>query len=331
MKTIFPKKLNKGDKVRVVAPARSLNIISDDSRDIANKRFADMGFELSFGKYVDEVHCFDSASVEHRVHDLHEAFADRSISAVITVIGGFNSNQLLKHLDWQLIASNPKIFCGFSDITILNNAIYKKTGLVNYYGPHYSSFGQKLHFEYTLDYFRRCLMSEDSYSVDSSQFWSDDRWYAEQNRRSMINNAGMFPINNGEAKGVALGGNLCTFNLLQGSEYFPDLTGSILFVEDAELTGAYSDTVFDRNLQSLLCLPDFDKVRGIVIGRFQKASHMSISKLTTIVRNKPELDNIPVIADADFGHTDPKFTWPIGGDISISVADNDISIKVMRH
>ena len=95
------------------------------------------------------------ASRDARVEDLNEAFRDENVKAILTVIGGFNSNQLLDYIDYEAIKNNPKIFCGFSDITALSNAIYAKTGVVTYSGPHYSSFGMLKGFEYSLEYFKK--------------------------------------------------------------------------------------------------------------------------------------------------------------------------------
>jgi muramoyltetrapeptide carboxypeptidase len=81
---------------------------------------------LTFGDHVDERDDFDSSSVASRVADLHAAFADREVAGILTVIGGFNSNELLPHLDWGLIAANPKIFCGYSDITATHDFILER-------------------------------------------------------------------------------------------------------------------------------------------------------------------------------------------------------------
>jgi len=180
MEKIYPEKLKAGDEVRIIAPSRSMSIISEESREIANKRFADLDLKLSFGKHIEENDEFVSSSIQSRVEDIHDAFADKNVKAVLTVIGGFNSNQLLRYLDWDLIKNNPKILCGFSDITALNNAILAKTGLVSYSGPHYSTFGQKLYSDYTLDYFKKCLFSEDAFVIEQSEQWSDDAWYKNQ-------------------------------------------------------------------------------------------------------------------------------------------------------
>lgn len=327
MQKIFPEKLKKGDEVRIIAPVRSLAIISKENREIANKRFEEMGLKLSFGKYVEEIDEFVSSSIEARVEDLHDAFIDPNIKAISTVIGGFNSNQLLRYLDWDLIKGNPKILCGFSDVTALNNAFFAKTGLVTYSGPHYSTFGQKLYFDYTLDYFKKCLFLNTPLEIKPSSDWSDDLWFKDQKDRKLIKNSGWLIINKGKAEGIIIGGNLCTFNLLQGTEYFPSLKGVVLFIEDDEESQPHH---FDRDLQSLIHLPEFDGVRGIVIGRFQKASGMTKDKLVKIIKSKPEISELPVIANADFGHTDPKITYPVGGVVEIS-AEKEARIEITQH
>jgi len=98
MQKIYPEKLKTGDEVRITAPSRSLAIISKESREIANKRFEDFGLKLSFGKHVEEIDDFASTNIQSRIEDLHQAFGDKNVKAIITVIGGFNSNQLLKYM-----------------------------------------------------------------------------------------------------------------------------------------------------------------------------------------------------------------------------------------
>lgn len=325
---VYPKNLIAGDEIRVIAPSRSLTLLSEEVKTIANKRLATLGFKVSFSQHVSESDDFMSSSIESRVKDIHEAFADKNVKAVITVIGGFNCNQLLKYLDWDLIKNNPKVFCGFSDITALNNAILAKTGLVSYYGPHYSSFGQELYFDYTLDYFKKCLLSQVVFEVKTSLQWSDDEWYLNQQKRILVDNPGFLLINPGQAAGTIIGGNLCTLNLLQGTEYFPSLASSILFLEDDYDSSA---STFDRDLQSLIHLPEFSGVRAIVIGRFQKASKISDNLLEQIIKSKKELANIPVIANVDFGHTDPKITFPIGGEANLIAETGKIKLEIIKH
>ncbi|NQV88003.1 MAG: LD-carboxypeptidase [Parcubacteria group bacterium] len=325
---MIPDKLKEGDKVMVVAPSDSLSLISKETRLIADERFSRIGLELSFAKNVNELDEFDSSSIESRVSDLHKAFSDKNVKGVFAVIGGFNCNQLLRYLNWDLIKNNPKVFIGYSDTTALQNAIYAKTGLVTYSGPAYVTFGQKLYFDYTLEYFKKCLLSDKEFDILPSESWSDDNWYRDQDNRKLIRNNGWLVINTGKAKGTILGANICTLNLLQGTEYLPNISNSILFLED---DGESKLTNFDRDLQSLIHLPNFNEVKGVVIGRFQNASEVKTEQLKKIIKSKKELDHIPVLANVDFGHTDPMITFPIGGEVELTVSDKKSTLKMVKH
>lgn len=327
---MIPNKLKSGDEIRVIAPSRSMKIVNKECREIADKRLKNLGLNVTFGKHVEECDNFTSSSIQARVEDINEAFSDENVKAVITVIGGFNSNQLLTHIDYDLIKNNPKIFCGFSDITALSNSIYAKTGLVTYSGPHYSSFGMKYGFDYTLDYFKKMFFTEDEIEINSSDVWSNDPWFIDQEKRDFFKNHKMFCINEGKAEGKIIGGNLSTISLLTGTEYMPKFdTDTILFIEnDATASGAVYLAEFDRMLQSLIHQPGFCNVKGIVLGRAEKSSDMNPEKWTMMIKNKEELKNIPVIADADFGHTTPIFTFPIGGIARMVVNADDVKLYI---
>lgn len=327
---IIPPKLKQGDEIRIIAPARSLSLLSEDLIRLAKENFEKQGFKITFSKNCKESDIFMSSSIKSRVEDIHEAFADKNVKAIFTVIGGFNSNQLLKYLDYDLIMNNPKILCGYSDITVLANAITAKTGLVTYSGLHFSTWGMKKEFEYNFEYFRKCLIEEDEFEVKPSKVWSDDAWYKDQENRKIEKNEGFTIINKGEARGTIFGGNLCTFNLLQGTEFMPNISDSILFLEDDDMTGDYFGVEFDRNLQSLIQQPNFEKVKGIVIGRFQKNTDIDLEKLKYIIETKEELKNIPIIANVDFGHTNPLITFPIGGTVKLKVNDK-VEFKILKH
>lgn len=323
-------KLKPGDEVRIIAPSRSMVILGEDCKQIATKRLEELGLKVTFGKHVMEADSnYLCADVKNRAEDLNEAFADKNVKAILTVIGGFNSNQILKYIDFENIKNNPKIFCGFSDITVLSDSIYAKTGLVTYSGPHYSSFGMEKGFmEYEMEYFKKMFFEDKEIELKSSEEWSDDAWFIDQENREFEKNDGMFIINEGSAEGTIVGGNLCTLNLIQGTEYMPNIEDTILFIEDDGGAGANFLVEFDRNLISLIMQPGFEKVRGIVLGRAQKNCDMTNEKWATIIKSKPELKNIPVIAGADFGHTTPIFTFPIGGNAKLIAKDGKIELKI---
>lgn len=94
------------------------------------------------------------------------------------------------------------------------------------------------------------------------------------------------------------------------------MAGKLFFVE------------FDRNLQSLIHLPEFKTVKGIVLGRAQVAAEMNREKWTKLIKGKPELNNIPVIAGADFGHSTPRIDFPIGGTAKIKAENGEIKLLI---
>ncbi len=325
---ILPKKLEPGDEVRVVAPSRSLGIVPAEAIKTAEENLAKMGLKVSYGRHVMEMDEFASTTIESRVEDLHEACAHPSVKCMLTAIGGFNSNQLLREILFEDFYTHPKIMCGYSDITALTNAIYAITGLVTYSGPHFSTFGMKQGLEYSLDYFRKCLFEEGPFSVKASPTWSDDHWYQNQEERTFIKNDGPYAIHEGKAGGTLLGGNLCTLNLLQGTEFMPDLRDSLVLVEDDSESNAVT---FDRDLQSLIHQPGFEGVKGLLIGRFQKGSGITRGTLLRIIESKRELKGMPVAADLDFGHTTPTFTFPVGGKGILKIENGNVEFTILDH
>ncbi len=331
MKKIIPEKLKSGDQIRVIAPARSAALLTKENYDLAYERMQrEFGVRITFGEHHLEKDIFVSSSIEGRISDLHDAFADENVKMISTVIGGFNSNQLLKFIDWELIQKTPKIFCGYSDITVLSNAIFAKTGLVTYSGPHFSTFGQKEYIDYTIDYFKKCLFESDEYRVEPSKEWLDDEWYKDQDNRIPISNEGYWVIRSGTAEGTIVGGNLSSLILLFGTEYMPDLNDSIVFLEVDNYTQGVDLLEFERQLQSLLLQKGSDGIKGIVIGRFQRGSKVTREQLRYVIETKQELENIPVIANVDFGHTNPMITFPVGGGCSLAVKnDTDFEITIL--
>lgn len=325
---VFPCKLAKGDEIRVITPSFSMAKWPKDTLSLAKKRFEEMGLVVTFGKHVNKYDEFESSSVGSRLEDLKEAFEDKKVKGIMCAVGGYNANYLLQGIDWGVIKNNPKFFCGMSDITVLSNAIFKKTGLVTYSGPGFRNFGQKLYFDFTWDYFKKMAFESKQIEVGKSEFWSDDKWSKNQEKRKLVKNNGWWVINEGTATGRVIGGNLCSLNLLQGTEYMPSLKSTLLMIEDDSMSTVGE---FTRNWRSLMYLPDFGGVTGIVFGRFQKKTKMTEKLLTVMVRSLPELRNIPVIGNVDFGHTDPKITYPIGGLMEIVSIKEDSTIKIVKH
>ena len=297
-----PPRLSAGDEIRVIAPSRSMQVVAPDRRERAHRFFVERGFRLSYSRHANEIDETQSSSIGSRVRDLYEAFFDPSVKGILTALGGFNVNQLLPHLDYDLIAAHPKTLCGYSDITALHHAIYAKTGLVCYHGPHFSTFGRDENIDYTVDYFRKATMSDAPYDVESSDSTTD-----------------YMTIVPGAATGTVIGGNLCTLNLLQGTPYMPSLKNSVLFIEDDNIMGEYFPLEFERNLHSLAQTAEPGDIRGVVFGRFEDSCQIHADILRRIVSGIPSFRDIPILYGADFGHLHPMISFPIGGQVRLEV------------
>jgi muramoyltetrapeptide carboxypeptidase LdcA involved in peptidoglycan recycling len=319
-------KLKKGDLIRIVSPSHSISTIENNLIKLAAKNIEKLGLKVSFSSSCFEINEFESSSIESRASDIHEAFSDKNVRAILCARGGFNSNQLISHINYELIRKNPKIFCGYSDITALNNAIYAKTGLITYAGLNFSTFRKSQAYDYNIEYFKKCLMSIKPYFVRPSKN------YFEYAKKSAIKNKGYFIIQKGETIGEIIGENLCTFNLLQGTSYMPDLRNKIIFLEEENISSKDTVYMFDRELASLAQQKNFGKIKGLVIGRFQKATGMTNEMLKSIIESKKEIPkNIPVIAGFDFAHTIPRFTYPIGGTCRIIAKSAKVSLEILKH
>ena len=315
------KKLKKGDHIRVVSPSSSIQSIGGfDANVRAKEKLEELGFNVSFSSNYFEHDLFDSASIASRVEDLHEAFLDPSVDAVLATIGGFNCNELLPYLDYDLIAQNPKIICGYSDTTALLNAIYAKTGMQTYMGPSYSSFKMKEGQEYQSQSWLKAV-TQDDYDLVPSKEWSSDPWYDPTKPRHFMPTEWKV-YNAGSASGTIIGGNLSTFSLLRGTPYAPQAENYILFVEEAE---GYPPEHFLRELAALL--QAYPNPQAVIIGRFPKECEMTEEILLTILDKHPLLKNIPVLYDVDFAHTQPLFTITIGAQATLDTDEMVIHVK----
>lgn len=327
---IIPPKLSSGDTIRVIAPSRSMSVISVNIIEHAQRCLSEvLGLKVTFGKRINEVHYNKSWPLSARIEDIHAAFRDTSVKAVLTAIGWYSSNNLLPHLDYDLIANNPKIFCGYSDITALGNAITSKTGLITYNWPHFSSFAMQKGNEYTIEYFKKCLFADTPFSLAASPFRNNDKRYEDQDNRTFIPNPGFISLISGKARGRLVWGNLNTFNLLQWSDYFPKIESDvILLLEDVGFSSSYEE--IDRNLDSLLQASHGQSIAWIIVWRFPQED-FDVQLLKEILLSKYNLQWIPIIYNADFGHTFPICTLPIWWQAYMHSDPKGSTINIFEH
>jgi muramoyltetrapeptide carboxypeptidase len=300
--------LQPGDEVRVIAPSDGWRKRRVEAYDRAKQRLEGLGLKVTYGACIRNQGRFGTGAVADRLADLHEAYRDPNVRLIIALHGGWSANGLLREMDWPLIRANPKPLIGFSDITVLITALYAHTGTVNYLGPTFSALGSKHMLDYTFDSFRNVVMGEAPLELRRSNEW-------QRTRRGPVSKTRPWQVlQEGAGEGVLIGGNVGTFYLLQGTPHQPVFNQPfILLAEDDDEPGKYSAREFDRRLESLLQLPGVrEHIRGLVIGRFQPTSRVTMPDVRYIV-SKMDLPGIPIVADVDFGHTMPLLTLPIGG------------------
>ncbi len=318
-------RLKSGDTIRVIAPANTASNVKKEHLELGVKQFRQWGLNVEFSKHANNIHGHTAGTIEERLQDFHEAFEDSNVQGVIPIYGGYNSHQLFEYIDWNVVKKNPKVFCGFSDITALNNALYAKTSLLNFSGPSFVTFCQPDPFDYSMQCFKRMVMDgEENIPVKPSDRWADDKWYLKKigEDREYLETPGWKTYREGKARGTIVGGNMSTLVLLMGTPYFPDLDGKILFLEDD-----FEDKPqhVDRYLTQLRQTGAFKRVKGIAFGRFERESKFSEKdSLEMILDDALKGTNFPVITGVDFGHTDPLITIPIGGTCRMDTAKKEI-------
>lgn len=313
---ILPKKLTIGDTIGIISPSSPIAAFCPRRFQRGIDELQKLCFKVKLGQHVRERYRHTAGTIQQRINDLHVMFMDDEVKAIVCTIGGLNSNQLLEHLDYDLIKKHPKIFMGFSDITAPLNAIYAKTDMVTYLGPallpQFGEFGGTL--PYTWEYFKKVCMSGDRMNVIASKEWTDEftPWDKEDNRpRVMKPNEGIKMLKPGRASGTMIGGNIGTFLLLNGTPYMPTLQDVILCIEEDEVE---TPATMDRLFTQLRHIDAFSQIQGMLIGRFNsKVGLKKEDSIEDIVLAATEGYDFPILYDLDFSHTDPMITIPIGG------------------
>ncbi len=327
---ILPPRLNKNKLIGIIAPADPVaGVCPEDTIKRGYGYLKNKGFSVAEGrsvKLLTQKHTAGTASF--RVDDIHDLIKRKDVGCIMAFWGGFNTNQLLDKLDYDLIKQNPKIFIGYSDVTALTTAITTKTGLVTFSGPGVISFAKPEPFEYTWNYFEKmCINPQDELSIEVSPDYADDLYFLREddNHRIKKNNDGIKVFTLGKVTCEILAGNLQTLLLLHGTEYMPDVTGKILFIEEDETS---TPAHVDRFIYQCKQLGWFNKIAGLVIGRFTEQSSFSPEDpLEDILKENLQGLKFPIFYNVDFGHSDPLITIPNGSVATIDSEKKQISFQ----
>lgn len=332
MNLIKPQKLKKGDTIAIISPSGGLAAIFPHRLDKAIKFLKSEGYKVKEFPCTRKINGWESAPAKERAKDIMDAFIDPEINAIICSIGGNTVNKTLKYLDFEKIKENPKIFVGYSDISVLHYALNKKCGIITFYGPcAMTQFGEyPKPLEYTLKYFNKALIEGKIGEVNASEKWTDEvlDWSQKKDlerARKLNENKGFEWLREGKAEGEIIGGCLPSICNLLGTEYWPDHNNKILFIEIPEAQQ------FDKGeplaeVDALLCNLEiagiFKQIKGLIVGRPFRYDNEEKEKFKEIILDNTKGYNFPILYGTDIGHTDPQMTIPLGTKIKLDSKQN---------
>ena len=225
-------------------------------------------------------------------------FADKEIKMIWCAKGGNNSNSTFEYLDFETIKNNPKIICGYSDITSLTNIITEKTGLVTFSSTNFKTIATD-----ETDY---------SYKDAIKRFVDGDLKLGKEE-------SGYKTIKKGIVEGQLIGGNLSLIRGLTSGKYTIDFTDKILFIE--ELGFEADPAMTSNNLYFMKQNRVFDKIKGLWIGNYEHESGVSLEKIVLDVIGADY--NFPIVKSNNFGHIERKTTIPIGTKVRIDTSKEE--------
>jgi muramoyltetrapeptide carboxypeptidase len=301
-----PGVLQKGDTIGIVAPSGPVN---REKFEAGIARLRELGFNPIFSESIFNRELFFAGGVRRRVDELHEMFRLPEVKAIICARGGYGSNHLLPHLNLGLIAQNPKIFCGYSDLTTLLTYLHDTTGLVGFHGP---------------------MLSKDFACADGVHSGSFSYASTGQSQWSITRSDSptLTGIATGVADGKLYGGCLSLLVASLGTPYELQTAETILFLEDL---GEWPYRI-DRMLMHLRYAGKLEKVRGVVFGEMLECAAPPDSDYTlqdVIARSLGDL-NIPIAFGLRSGHVSAgNVTLPIGVRARLNVS-NKVSLEILE-
>ena len=283
---IVPEKLKKGDLIGVVAPSNPIIDNNIEEIQAAKKIMENLGFKVRFATNLFANSNKYSASAREKAQDINEMFEDKNVKMIWCAKGGENSNSTFEYLDFDLIKQNPKIICGYSDITALTNIITQKTGLITYSSTN----------------FKTIATDETDYSLKQviNRFVDGNLRLGEETDYKIIQK--------GNVEGQLIGGNLSLTRALTSGKYNIDFTDKILFLE--ELGFETCPSLANNYLYYMKQNDVFKKIKGIWLGNYTHESKITLEQiLLDVIGN--EFDG-PIIKSDNFGHIEKKIVIPIG-------------------
>lgn len=278
--------LNKGDKIGIISCSNGLSIKNKKLIDELKLNLKSLDIDMVEGDtlYAKEYNLF-SGTGEEKARALEKLFLDKDIKIIFDISGGDLANEVLDFLDFNLIKENPKPFFGYSDLTVLLNAIYSQCHITTYNYQLRNLIGKFK--EEQMQNFKASFIEgkEDIFNLDYE-------W-----------------INGSHLEGIVVGGNIRCLLKLAGTKYMPDFKDKILFLESFSGNSAKMVTYITQYKN----LGVFNEVKGIILGEFTEMERENLKPdIVEILKRVIGEINIPILKTRDLGHGADAKCIPIG-------------------
>lgn len=300
-----PQKLKIGDTIGVVAPSSPIIENNIEELNKAKEIVEKSGFKVKYSKNLFSNTNGYSSTAKEKAEDINEMFADKEVKMIWCAKGGNNSNSTFEYLDYELIKKNPKIICGYSDITSITNMITEKTGLVTFSGTNFKTIATD--------------ETDFSYKQAINRFVNGSLELGTENEEYIT-------IQEGKTSGELIGGNLSLIRGMVAGKYSLDFTDKILFLEELGFETDPAGT--SNNLYYMKQNGIFDKIKGLWIGNYEHESGISLEKIITDVLEGEY--KFPIIKSNNFGHIERKIAIPIGTKAEINTNEK-VKIKLVEN
>ncbi len=269
--------------IQLIAPGSQLPSLKKNDLKALDNLLKKLNYNLNYTDQLFKKKFFLAGDDQTRLTDFENAFYDKNVHCVLALRGGEGCMRLLDKINYQKIKENPKVLFGFSDITALQNALWKKTKLQSFTG----------------------FLGKDGLHKISPTLL--------KNFKSALNNQiQQIPfktIKSGKATGILLGGNMTVFTALLGTPYMPEMKNNILLLEEGN-EPAYR---LDRMFNQLRLAGIFDKINGLILGDMTACLKPKDKKMAQkIIKDQLSQIKCPVIQVAKYSHQNGQLILPIG-------------------
>ncbi|HEX4037222.1 MAG TPA: LD-carboxypeptidase [Acidobacteriaceae bacterium] len=294
-----------GARIAVIAPASS----ADQDRITGGlAALRALGYDAVLFEHTrGRVPPYFSGTVQDRLADLHQAFADPAVAVIICTRGGYGSNYLLEGLDLALIGSHPKPFFGYSDLTSVQTWLLDRLGLVVFHGP---------------------MAAADFYLENGVHLPSFEAAIGG----GLVEagpEQGMRALRPGRARGLLYGGCLTILTAALGTKYAPQTEGKLLFLEDRNA----KPYQIDRMLRHMILAGKFEGVRGFLFGEMLDCTSSGTDPglLEDVILRVLEPFNVPIAFGLRSGHVSHScVTLPLGLEAELVLENGQTQLQILE-